>query len=464
MKYDVTSPKSIFDYSKQLINKTLREIVKEERLQNRLGKGGLGQLVEELFFEYKVNNDQRADFEDANLELKCTPVKKLKDDSFAIKERLVCTMIDFYEIEHTSFKDSKLFHKCFLMLILFYLHDSTLNQLDIKFLFSVLWQLPEKDLVIIENDYKIIRQKIIDGNAHLLSEGDTMYLGACRKGQKGDKLVEQPHSKELAPKRAFSLKPSYMRTILPLVLNSEGGYYCNYDIDSKSSELVSLDELKSKSFKEIMINRFNQYKGLNYLELCEKLGVPISNAKSKYYNIACSMAQGSLSDAEEILKSGTTIKTIRVNYNGRIKEHMSFKNLDYSELIDNNNWYDSDLYELFSGNFMFVVFRQKERDNTININGRDEIEYCFDKLVFWTMPHEDLDKAENFWEKIRKLVLDNKIQELRRELSIANGELFHIRPKARDSRDLVINPIDGQPVEKNCYWFNNSYVKKIIEP
>ena len=74
------------------------------------------------------------------------------------------------------------------------------------------------NLVIIENDYNTIVKKIREGNAHQLSEGDTMYLGACRKGQKGDKLVTQPYSEELAPKRAFSLKPSYMRTILPLIL------------------------------------------------------------------------------------------------------------------------------------------------------------------------------------------------------------------------------------------------------
>ena len=77
MKYDKTSPLSIFDYSKQLIGKSLRDVVAESLLHTRLGKGGLGQLVEELFFEYSVNNDQRADFEEANLELKCSPVKEL---------------------------------------------------------------------------------------------------------------------------------------------------------------------------------------------------------------------------------------------------------------------------------------------------------------------------------------------------------------------------------------------------
>lgn len=464
MKYDKTSPISIFDYSKQLIGKSLRDVITSEMLHKRLGKGGLGQLVEELFFEYDVNNDQRADFAEANLELKCSPVKGLKDGTLAIKERLVCTMIDFKEVADTPFKESKLFHKCFLMLILFYLHDSSLEQYDLKFLFSILWQLPEKDLIIIENDYNLISQKIKDGKAHLLSEGDTLYLGACRKGQKGDKLVSQPHSEELAPKRAFSLKPSYMRTILPYVVNSKDGHYSNYKEQFEEKSLTSIEELQEKSFTEILIQRFAPYQGLDYNEICEKLKLTPSLSKSKYYTLASKMAGGSLENSEEIKKSGMVIKTIRVNHNGRIKEHMSFKNLDYAELLENDNWYDSELYELFSGNFMFVVFKEQEKDSQLTINGSIEPRFCFDKVVFWTMPQSDLEKAESYWEQIRTIVSENRIQDLRRECSIANSDIFHIRPKARNSADKDVNPLDGTDVEKNCYWFNKSYVKKIIEP
>lgn len=464
MKYDKSSPVSIFDYSKQLIGNSLRDVVAEERLHKRSGKGGLGQLVEELFFEYKVNNDQRADFEEASLELKCTPLKELSDKTLAIKERLVCTMIDFVKVADTPFRESTLYHKCFLMLILFYLHNSSLELYDLKFLFSVLWQLPEKDLLIIENDYNLISQKIKDGQAHLLSEGDTMYLGACRKGQKGDKAVPQPYSKELAPKRAFSLKPSYMRTILPHVLNTENSHYSNYKVQSSDESLTTIDELKNKSFKEILAQRFAQYHGLDYNEICDAMGLTPSSAKSKYYGIASAMAGGSLDDAEEIKKSGMIIKTVRVNYNGRIKEHMSFKNLDYTELLKNDNWYDSELYELFSGNFMFVIFKEPERNSKITINGVKESKYCFDKIVFWTMPQDDLDKAESYWEQIRTLVAENRIPDLRKVCSIANSEIFHIRPKGRNSADKTINPIDRTEIEKNCYWFNSTYVKKIIEP
>ena len=107
--------------------------------------------------------------------------KKSKKEELLIKERLVCGMIDYIEEASKDFEHSHFYEKCRLMLLLFYLHIAQANQLDLEFIFSVLWKLPEKDLLIIKNDYEIIHNKIVQGLAHTLSEGDTMYLGACRK-------------------------------------------------------------------------------------------------------------------------------------------------------------------------------------------------------------------------------------------------------------------------------------------
>lgn len=60
--------------------------------------------------------------------------------------------------------------------------------------------------MIIRKDYDTIITKIRNGQAHTLSEGDTMYLGACRKGQKGESLMPQHNSETGAPRRAWSLK------------------------------------------------------------------------------------------------------------------------------------------------------------------------------------------------------------------------------------------------------------------
>ena len=179
-QYNPTDITSIFEYSKGLLGHTLRDFAVSD-YEARKGKGGLGEMVEEIYFGYDKNSNPDADFSIAGVELKCTPLKKNKKEELLIKERLVCGMIDYIEEAGKDFEHSHFYEKCRLMLLLFYLHIAQANQLDLEFLFSVLWKLPEKDLLIIRNDYEIIQNKIVNGLAHTLSEGDTMYLGACRK-------------------------------------------------------------------------------------------------------------------------------------------------------------------------------------------------------------------------------------------------------------------------------------------
>ena len=39
---------------------------------------------------------------------------------------------------------------------------------------------------------------------------------------------------------------------------------------------------------------------------------------------------------------------------------------------------------------------------------------------------------------------------------------FHVRPKAQTAADLAPTP-NGIGAKKFCYWFNNDYVREIIE-
>lgn len=471
--FDKADPVSIYNYSSYLIGNSLHSLLGDEIVEReREGKGRLGQMVEELFFKYDVNSSRSADFSEANLELKCTPLLKSKTDGlYRIKERLVCTMIDYFEVSKTKFEDSHLLAKCRLMLLLFYLHSNDLAAIDYQFLYRVLWQLPEKDLIQIKKDYDTIVSKVQRGEAHLLSEGDTVYLGACRKGQKGDGLQKQPFSPIGAKKRAFSLKPAYMRYVLDHVVKSGTDHYSNYQekIEQPTFELVTTDELKEKSFEEIIIDRFKPFIGKNYVEICGMLGREAYQSKSKYADIAGLIASGNkstrISSAEEFIKSGITMKTIRLSKNGTPEESMSFKNIDYSEVADNDYWEESEAYELFTTRFMFVVF--KEGDGTISVVNRKKQEvvtektYVLDKVFFWTMPADDLELAKEFWEDIRKNVIGNTI-ELKNFWSIADHRKFHVRPKGTKENNTTVAP-SGDVVGKYCYWFNADYIQSIID-
>ncbi len=146
------------------------------------------------------------------------------------------------------------------------------------------------------------------------------------------------------------------------------------------------------------------------------------------------------------------MKTIRVQANGTINEAMSFENIDYQEVYENDNWYESRLYEIFTSRFLFVVFKEQTPKMA---------DYILEKAFFWTMPPEDLGTAEQYWNSIRDCVMDNKIN----AESFWNAKMrqkFHVRPKGRNADDLADNP-NGGKCKKYCYWFNNDYITQIIK-
>ena len=172
MKYDKTSIASIFEYSQKLIGHSLREVVGEKKLQasnlQGQGKGGLEQMIEELFFEYPINSDPGPDFKEAGLELKGTGLYKQKSGELQIKERLVCDMIDYCAVVEEDFDNSLFYLKCRIMLLIFYLYEKGVNKWDLRYIYTVIWQIPQKDLIIIKRDFNIIVNKIKAGEAHLL--------------------------------------------------------------------------------------------------------------------------------------------------------------------------------------------------------------------------------------------------------------------------------------------------------
>ena len=461
--YDKTDKWSILEYSKQLLGKTLEEAVAPVIIDPMRGKGQLGQLVELYFFGIENNSRQEADFPEAGLELKVTPLKELKDKTLAIKERLVCTMIDFTKDQSIPFEQSHIYLKCAFMLIPFYLHKEGVPVHQLKFIYDVLWQIPDKDLLIMKQDYEKIIGKIRAGKAHELSEGDTTYLGACRKGQKGDSdvyynLPDGTRAEIPAPKRAFSLKTQYMRTILAFAekTGGQGTYNTSALVHGYGPHLIEEKELREKSFEDILLDRFKPYYGKTYDELVKELHAPITGAKSKYFLIANEiLTEGEtrgedVTKSDEFIKSGIVIKTIRLNKNGRPAEAMSFENINYFDILQEDDWYESRLYDIFTGRFLFIVFQE----------GDDE-QVRLAKAFFWTMPVKDLDEAAGYWLNIKNAVKDNHIapEYFYRE---SDHRKFHVRPKAKNAADVTANP-HGGIAKKYCYWFNHDYIKAIVE-
>ena len=87
LPYDKYSAASIYEYSKGLLGRRLRDFAYDGYAPKK-GKGSIGQMVENLYFLLETNNNPEADFSSANMELKCTPLKLAKNNDYLIKERL----------------------------------------------------------------------------------------------------------------------------------------------------------------------------------------------------------------------------------------------------------------------------------------------------------------------------------------------------------------------------------------
>ena len=226
LAYNPKDKKSVLDYAKQLKGKTLREVCNSDILKHKYsGKGNFGQVLEKFYFGYEPNSKAEADFFEAGMELKSTPLKRLKNGEYRSKERLVLNIINYLEVVNQQFETSDFWKKNATLLLIFYLHQANYDLLDYVIKLVDAWNYPTTDLEIIKKDWRLIKQKIEDGKAHELSEGDTFYLGACTKGANASSTRNQPFSNVPAKQRAYSLKQGYVNHIIASISTGAIGIY-----------------------------------------------------------------------------------------------------------------------------------------------------------------------------------------------------------------------------------------------
>lgn len=456
LPYDKTSCKSIENYAMSLREKTFRDVLLNdpnitdedrtilfEYYNDYRTKGSLGQLIEKHFFFYDINNNSEADFNEAGVELKVSPYIIKSNGDLRAKERLVLTIINYMkDYEEDDFLKSHVYEKCSLMLLIYYLYEPNKERLDYLINYIKLFQFPEEDLEIIKNDYKIIINKIKDGKAEEISEGDTNYLGACTKGANANSLREQPFSNVKAMQRAFCLKNSYMSYIL------------NHYIVNKTEEFESVVKnsniLKKQSLENYIISKLKPYYNQDIEFLKNKFNIPymVSN-KSFTYLLAKGMLNVVNEKIEEFEKANIKIKAIRLRPDGMPKESMSFPAFKYTEII-NEEWLDSELYETFSTTkYLFMIYQYIDDDTLI-----------FKKAMFWNVPQNDLNsEIKNVWETTVERIKNNEYDNLPK---ISESSIIHVRPHAQNSNDTYPTP-DGKQAIKKCFWLNASYIKKQIE-
>ena len=454
--YDINDAQSIIRYAKKLQNKSLRGVCEQEVIAHGYeGKGHFGQILEDFYFQYKPNSNSAPDFKEAGLELKSSPLKRLKNKHYRAKERLVLNIINYLEEANQTFETSSFWHKNAHLLLVFYLHQANADVLDLMIKLVDEWQFPENDLAIIKQDWALIQTKISAGKAHELSEGDTFYLGACTKGAKGGNPRPQHNSNILAKQRAYSLKQGYVNHIVATISKDESEPY---------GKLISTsNNFKKQTLESIVIAKFQPFYGKTVDELVNTFKFKQNvSVKSFYANLTNSILDIELGrKIEEFEKAEIQVKTVRLKSNNLPFEDISFPCFKY-EVLAIEDWDEAPIKAKLEQKFLFIFF--KETDGQLILQ----------KVKFWNIPYADLLEVEKVWLETKRIVnagrIVKKVEGKKRYTNFPSKQfnhVSHVRPHAQNAADTsplpVKDSITGElAYTKHCFWLNNSYIRDEI--
>lgn len=469
-KYNSTEANSIIEHAYRLLGKTLRDIIDSD-LTNYEGKGSFGQLVEQYHFGYSPNSNAEADFPEAGIELKCSPLKELKRGGFNSKERLVLNIINYMDTADESFEVSSFWKKNQHLLLIFYLFEKDKDVLDLLVKLVGDWEFPEEDLRVIKHDWNTIQNKILEGKAHELSEGDTFYLGACTKGANSIKSYrQQPNSDIPAKQRAFSLKQGYVNHIIHNLAHKAHNKGQLKDMPTDYGKRISTKiNIKPFDIEERILHEINKFKGMNSKQIVHELNLQYDPKSTKH--IYPLLVRSILNSSDETLleainKSEITVKTIRVEESNRIRESISFPAFKFEEMY-NSSWLHSNMIRYVEKRFLFVFFK------------KDGKHYKLEKALFWNMPYEDRNEVRRVWLNTKRIIQQGRIvhqiktnskgQRIRSTNFPKKTESYvaHVRPHGRDAMDTYPLPVKDQVTKANgytkqCFWLNWDYVRDEI--
>ncbi|MRG85972.1 MutH/Sau3AI family endonuclease [Salinibacillus xinjiangensis] len=219
-----------------------------------------------------------------------------------------------------------------------------------------------------------------------------------------------------------------------------------------------------------LLNEFEEFIGLSFEEISYKVSInpALISKKASVVAIVNRMLDYKSLDKKElenkVAPMQLSLKTVRLQPNGKPRESMSFENVDFVEITE-ETWQESKLREKFVESiFLFFVFQYTE-----TLDGKILL---FKGVKVWQMPEKTLNTdIKKLWNVIREKVNNGVIlkeKKVGNRIVIENNlpgkndnNVAHIRPKANDGNDKIELP-DGQMITKQAYWLNNSYIALIL--
>ncbi len=449
----------ILEKAKTILENSLRGVISKEiseTIENKIGgygakrKGFLGDLVEKYFFEINPGNISEPDFTVAGVELKTTPLKKHLKNKFVAKERLVFSMINYDAIVSETWLTSSFLKKNKTLLLMFYLWIQNQSILDYQFKFiyllNLLEDISDEDVFQIQKDWEYIVAKIKRGEAHLLSEGDTYYLGACTKAANSRVVRDQPMGRTPAKPRAFSFKQQYINYIIQTRLLGK----------KSNTDSIFKKQRRIETIEDAIKEKFAPFIGKTDKKILSKLDSELGKkAKSYKRLIVNTILDADANNIEELKKANITLKAITLEASGNLKESISFPAFDYKDLVT-QLWYDDEdetmaefHLQLETKKFLFIIFQKQKSSEDIILR----------KIMFWNFPMKDIGEAENVWQKTVDCINEGRYEDLPK---ISDSSVAHVRPHGMNAKDTIETP-QGTKEMKRCFWLNAKYIQKAIE-
>lgn len=460
--------KKLLGELKNINGKTVGEVDFSGLLNNPKNKGDIGQVVQK-YLGKNLDSDPGPDFPDAKLELKVTgllPNKLKNKDKFRAKERLVLTIINYINDCNVVFEESHLIEKCndMLMTCYEYLKPENGGKVDyasFPIIDSFILTLSDKDKEVMKKDYDIIMSKVREGHAEQISESDTDYLAACTKGKDSSDTTDQPNSLIKAKRRAFSLKQSFVSSIIRQYISNE----------HFQSIIDGVNNLEAGGIEGFVLSKLKPWFGKTEEELGYTFNVA-TNAKNRYsMYINRIFRVSNLEDSEEFQKADIVVKTLRIQKTGSIKEKMSFAQMNFVK-VAKTPWEESDVRAYFAEKrFLFIAFKETEKG------------YVLDSAAFYNFSEELVDEFIGYtYKKTQKTLQDGNIV---KSISwqIVNGKnkpinktnfvglkenpICHVRPHGADFNDQSVLPAQDKVTgytsyEKQCFWIDTRFINAIL--
>ena len=390
-------------------------------IEKSKNKGLAGNVVEGIF---GLTNDNlsKADFLEIGIdaELKTTPISVLKNGKHSPKERLVLSMINYNRKLPETFNKTHVFSKIQNTIILDYMHG------EIK-TFGKAWllEITDEEWGVIEEDYKIIKNKIESGFAHTLSDSDTLFLSASRKGHK-EGPVKYKGSDIPAKKRAWALKTTFMKR------------KASERYDGLLPQTISSLKLIHKNQ---IVNFIKSQVGKTQKELMTSLKMKPSKAKSLNTNIIRRLLKSKGLYLNKLKNREIFFKVQRLNEKGKLKEDISFKQVDFEE-VNNYEFENTDLYNYMANGFSFILFDWENR--LVDVK---EVQFS----------DEDISKAKEGFEMFQLQLKNGETKFIK----ASDNQFIHLRPKGKNSKDTI--EVNGKRIVKQSLWINKKEITNKIK-